>query len=80
MTREGLVAAEGMVAGDFSAEVEVSEEFVEVEGTARPTPAGAWVFLRRELMEANWSVRGCSATVLARPAGIPRLPPVVTSI
>jgi hypothetical protein len=48
--REDLIAAGGMVAGDFSAEVELSEEFVEIEGTTRPTPAGAWVFLRRELV------------------------------
>ena len=47
--RHDLYAAGGMVAGDFSAEVELSEEFVEVEASTRPNPVGTWVFLRREL-------------------------------
>jgi hypothetical protein len=47
--RQDLFEAGAMVAADFSAEVQLAEEFVEVEASARPSPAGTWVFLRREL-------------------------------
>jgi hypothetical protein len=47
--RQDLLTAGGMVAGDFSDEIELSEHFVEVAASGQPAVRGAWVFLRREL-------------------------------